>query len=316
MKIKFTNKKTTYIILSAVCVAFSVFLNIIFVPALIVSIESQNLQEILFCSFMIFLFLSFCAFGIYIGLQAKNRLTLNDDCIEGYYNGKFKIYYKDIECVSTHFEYTLPNSNEICLILHNGKSYHISSIKNIEEVYKKVLISSPNLASDLDIIKQRKEKTAKLSKIYLTSVISLVIIMFIAIFICIGLTGARDIPDFTEKDKLIFTCFIIFEFITVITLFLIAIFGAKHVRNKWALENMLMYLKAKNNRKKNLDIYKDKEITVKYKYDYSVRIIIYKKDEENEVFVIERYLGNTWRACSEELEYNEESFAQILSKIF
>ena len=99
-------------------------------------------------------------------------------------------------------------------------------------------------------------------------------------------------------------------------MFLIAIFGAKHVRNKWALESMLIYLKAKNNRKKNLDIYKDKEITVKYKYDYSVRIIIYKKDEENEVFVIERYLGNTWYACSEELEYNEESFAQILSQIF
>lgn len=316
MKIIFANKKIVYIILSAVCLVFSVFLNIIFVPALIVSIESQNLQEALFCSFMIFLFLIFGAFGIYIGLQAKNHLTLNDDCIDGYYNGKFKIYYKDIECIATHFQYTLPNSNEICFILHNGKSYHISSIKNIEEVYKKALISSPNLANDYDSIKQRKEKTSKLSKIYLTSVISLVIIMFIAIFICIGLTGARDIPEFTEKDKIIFICFIFFEFITVITSFLVAIFGAKYVRNKWALENMLIYLKAKNNRKKNLDIYRDKEITVKYKYDYSIRIIIYKKDEENEVFVIERYLGNTWHICSEELEYNEENFSRVLSNIF
>ena len=49
--------------------------------------------------------------------------------------------------------------------------------------------------------------------------------------------------------------------------FLVAILGAKYVRNKWVFENMLRYLKAKQDKDKNLEAYKDILISVKYRFD-------------------------------------------------
>ena len=198
----------------------------------------------------------------------------------------------------------MPNSNEICILLHNRKNYHITNIKNINEVYKKVFISSPNLAKDCNDIKARKEKTAKASKIYYILIASLIVIMFIAIIVCVILTGEKDIPEFNETDKIIFTCFIIFEFTTVITLFLVAILGTKHVRNKWVFENMLHYLKAKQDKDKKLEIYQDKLISVKYKFDYSLRLVVLKHGE-GEAFVVERYTEKSWRPCSEKFKSDD-----------
>ncbi len=304
MKVEFSLSKVKCLLLSLPCLIFFAILNIIFIPRLFNGIKAQNTEEILFCLFMIFIFLIFGAFGILIALQLKNQITLNDDCIEGYYNGKIKIYYKDIECISTHFEPTLPNSNEICILLHSGKYYHIKNIKNIDEVYKKAFISSPNLAKDYNDIKVRKEKTSKASKSYYILIASLIVIMFVAIIVCVVLTGEKDIPEFNETDKIIFIYFIIFEFITIISLFLVAILGAKYVRNKWVFDNMLRYLKAKQDKDKNLEQYTDKLISVKYKFDYSLRLILYRQDEK-ELFAVEWYVGNSWRGCVDEFTNDE-----------
>ncbi|MBR2025410.1 MAG: hypothetical protein IKA02_06355, partial [Clostridia bacterium] len=94
MKVEFSLSKIKCILLSLPCVIFCIILNFVFVPKLIDGIKVQNTQEILFCLFMIFIFLILGAFGILIALQLKNQITLNDDCIEGYYNGKIKVYYK------------------------------------------------------------------------------------------------------------------------------------------------------------------------------------------------------------------------------
>ena len=306
MKVKFSLSKVKCLLLSLPCLIFFAILNIIFIPRLFNGIKAQNTEEILFCLFMIFIFLIFGAFGILIALQLKNQITLNDDCIEGYYNGKIKIYYKDIECISTHFEPTLPNSNEICILLHSGKYYHIKNIKNIDEVYKKAFISSPNLAKDYNDIKVRKEKTSKASKSYYILIASLIVIMFVAIIVCVVLTGEKDIPEFNETDKIIFTYFIIFEFITIISLFLVAILGAKYVRNKWVFDNMLRYLKAKQDKDKNLEQYTDKLISVKYKFDYSLRFILYRQNEK-ELFAVEWYFGNSWRGCVDEFTNDDET---------
>ena len=292
MKVEFLFSKIKYILLSLPFMILFSVLNIVFIPRLIKGIRIQSSEEILFCLMMIFIFLIIGIFGVLIALQSKNNLTLKDDFIEGYYHGKIKIYYKDIECIATRFEYRLPKSNEISFLLYNGKNYHIKDVSNIDEVYKKAFISSPNLAKDYENIKQRKEKTAKATKIYYILIASLIVVMFVAIFVCVGLTGARDIPDFTDKDKIIFTCFIIFEFLIIITAFLVAILGAKYVRNKWSLLT-----------------------SVKYKFDYSVRLVICKHDEETDMFVVERYVENSWRACSCELEYNNENMEKYAKMI-
>ncbi len=315
MKVEFSLSKVKCMLLSLPCLIFFIILNIIFVPRLIDGIKAQNTEEILFCLFMIFIFLIFGAFGILIALQLKNQITLNDDCIEGYYNGKIKIYYKDIECISTHFEPTLPNSNEICILLHSGKYYHIKNIKNIDEVYKKAFVSSPNLAKDYNAIKVRKEKTSKASKSYYILIASLIVIMFVAIIVCVVLTGEKDIPEFNETDKIIFTYFIIFEFITIISLFLVAILGAKYVRNKWVFENMLRYLKAKQDKDKNLEAYKDILISVKYRFDYTLRLIEFKYGEQ-EAFVVERYTGKSWRPTTEKIEKDDTIIKTYYEKLF
>lgn len=315
MKVEFSLSKIKCMLLSLPCLIFFIILNIIFVPRLIDGIKAQNTQEVLFCLLMIFIFLIFGAFGILIVLQLKNKITLNDNCIEGYYNGKIKIYYKDIECISTHFEPTLPNSNEICILLHNGKGYHIKNVKNIEEVYKKAFISSSNLAKDYNVINERKEKTSKVSKTYYILIASLIVIMFVAIIICVVLTGEKDIPEFNETDKIIFTYFIIFEFVTIISLFLVAIIGAKHVRNKWVFENMLCYLKAKQNKDKNLEAYKDILISVKYRFDYTLRLIELKYGEQ-EAFVVERYTGKSWRPTTEKIEKDDTIIKTYYEKLF
>lgn len=309
MEIKFINKKIVYILSSVACFVFYIVLNIIFVPRLIEGIKAQNLQETLFCLLMMFIFLILGAFGAFIVLQIKNHITLKDDCIEGYYNGKIKIFYKDIECIGINY-------NQLCFVLHNGKSYHINNVQNTNEAYKKIFISSPNLVSDCKKINQRKKKNAKSSKIYLISVVSLLIIMFIAAFVCVALTGARDIPEFTQKDKIIFIYFIIFEFLIIIASFLVAILGAKYIRNKWALDNMINYATAKKNKNKNLDKYKDKLIFVKYMCDYSFRYVAYEKDEENKVFVVERYYGNLWHTVSHEFVYkSDDDILDIANRI-
>lgn len=307
MKVEFSLSKIKCILLSLPCFILFTMMNIIFIPKLLYGIQMKSTQEILFCILMLFIFLICGAFGVLIALQSRNNITLKEDCIEGYYNGKIKIFYKDIECISTHFEPTLPNSNEICILLHSGKYYHIKNVKNIDEVYKKAFVSSPNLAKDYNDIKVRKEKTSKASKVYYILIASLIVIMFVAIIVCVVLTGEKDIPEFNETDKIIFTYFIIFEFVTIISLFLVAIIGAKYVRNKWVFENMLLYLKSKHDKDKNLEKYNDRLISVKYSFDYSKRMVIYKNDEEKEKYVIEFYVGNAWRIITEELEYNDEA---------
>ncbi len=52
---------------------------------------------------------------------------------------------------------------------------------------------------------------------------ALMIYMFASIFVTVGLTGGRDISDFTDIDKTIFTVFIVLEVIAVVMLFVVAL---------------------------------------------------------------------------------------------
>ena len=63
----------------------------------------------------------------------------------------------------------------------------------------------------------------KKNKILYIVLAVLMVYMFASIFVTVALTGGRDIKDFTDKDKTIFTVFAILEVITVVLLFVVAL---------------------------------------------------------------------------------------------
>lgn len=63
----------------------------------------------------------------------------------------------------------------------------------------------------------------KANKKYLISTVISSALMFIWIFITVFLTGGREIYEFTETDKLIFSCFIMMEILTVFSIIVILV---------------------------------------------------------------------------------------------
>ncbi|MBQ7343344.1 MAG: M48 family metalloprotease [Clostridia bacterium] len=63
----------------------------------------------------------------------------------------------------------------------------------------------------------------KKTKILYIALAVLIIYMFASIFVTVGLTGGRDIADFTDRDKTIFTVFAILEVFAVVLLFVVAL---------------------------------------------------------------------------------------------
>lgn len=61
------------------------------------------------------------------------------------------------------------------------------------------------------------------SKKYLVGLLCAIVAMFLWIFVAVGLTGGREIEDFTDTDKIIMTVFAVVEIATVIVAFLLAV---------------------------------------------------------------------------------------------
>ena len=70
----------------------------------------------------------------------------------------------------------------------------------------------------------------KKTKILCIVLAVLMIYMFASIFVTVGLTGGRDIKDFTDSDKRIFSVFVILEVIAVASMFALAITIGKSFR--------------------------------------------------------------------------------------
>ena len=70
----------------------------------------------------------------------------------------------------------------------------------------------------------------KKTKILCIVLAVLMIYMFASIFVTVGLTGGRDIKDFTDSDKRIFSVFVILEIIAVASMFALAITIGKSFR--------------------------------------------------------------------------------------
>ncbi len=58
---------------------------------------------------------------------------------------------------------------------------------------------------------------------YLVGLLCAIVAMFLWIFVAVGLTGGREVEDFTDSDKIIMTVFIVVEIATVIVAFLLAV---------------------------------------------------------------------------------------------
>ena len=63
----------------------------------------------------------------------------------------------------------------------------------------------------------------KENKKYLIPTLVAVMLMFVWIFVTAALTGGREISDFTDKDKMFFTGFIIVEILTLASIIIFII---------------------------------------------------------------------------------------------
>ena len=60
-------------------------------------------------------------------------------------------------------------------------------------------------------------------KKYLIGVVCALVAMFLWIFMAVALTGGRDVEEFTQTDKIIMTCFLVVEVVTVIAALTLAV---------------------------------------------------------------------------------------------
>ena len=85
----------------------------------------------------------------------------------------------------------------------------------------------------------------KKTKVLYIALAVLMIYMFASIFVTVGLTGGRDIADFTDRDKTIFTVFVVLEVITVVLeLFVANAIGKRSNRPKIEMPKLSPYDKA------------------------------------------------------------------------
>lgn len=75
-------------------------------------------------------------------------------------------------------------------------------------------------------------------------------LMLVWIFVTVALTGGREMNEFTHTDKIIFTCFVITEILTVIFIFIFALRAGKN-NEKIDINNPLSRLKPKERRVAN-----------------------------------------------------------------
>jgi len=61
------------------------------------------------------------------------------------------------------------------------------------------------------------------TKKYRIGLLCAIVAMFLWIFVAVGLTGGREVEDFTDSDKIIMTVFLVVEIVTVIVMFLLAV---------------------------------------------------------------------------------------------
>ena len=259
-----------------------------------------------------FLFVGF--FAILMCSIIFSKLELDGTKITGYivFYGHFSIDYSEISFVTC-------DNYLIRLHLKNGKIMDISHLENSYNIYV-YIFSKIKLQKDSGNLMKMAIANNKRRKNAIVGVISLIVLMFINIFVCVILTEERDIVDFTARDTKIFLIFSITEIIVFVIMLLLVFLSNMFYRKSIYSMRMLCYYTAI--KLKDRDIKTSEQIVeVKYFVDYSKRLVVIKVEEKS-YFYFDAFFFNEnnpkssrWKKITELIPY-DEVFESMLNDYF
>ncbi len=137
-------------------------------------------------------------------------------------SGRFG-FFKRVECELNDVTFVMPQLETVHIVIKN-KNYHILGIKNAYDVsafIRERIPFSPKVVTEeliSDIEKRHKSRKKTVFLVFLMLGLS-----FVWIFATIFLTGARDIPEFSKTDWIIFSVMWVLEIPTIVAMFVFAL---------------------------------------------------------------------------------------------
>ena len=171
-------------------------------------------------SFVTIIFFSFTIIPFLYNHKAY--LYINDNKIVGKFG-----FFKRLECNISEVTFVLAQNDTINIVLKDRK-YYIMGIKNAYAIsafiQQKMPFSPCKVTNEaVENIKKRVKDRRK----NIIFVICGIGLSFAWLFITIFLTGARDLPEFSRVDWIIFSIMCILEIPTIIAMFIFAIKSRK-----------------------------------------------------------------------------------------
>ncbi|MBQ7355129.1 MAG: hypothetical protein IJW62_06400 [Clostridia bacterium] len=204
----------------------------------------------------------------------KAYLHLNNQKIIGRFG-----FFKRLECDIADVTFVLAQLDSIYILLKDRK-YCIRGIHNAHAIYAYITQRMPFSPCDVtkSLVKKIKKRSANQKKNVIL-VFCMIGLSFAWVFITMLLTGARDLPEFSRVDWIIFGVMWILEIPTVIAMFVFAIRSGK--RNL-QLERQMYEVKRSVLEKTPLSLGPGCVQAVWVDFGFSQRITVYSGCVEND----------------------------------
>lgn len=307
---------------SPVCIWFGAIIFLTCIGLLIGScfwckgaFASNNIADGMFSIMAILFFLFVGFFAALMCLTIFSKLELDNIKITGYivFYGRFSIDYSEITFVTRH-------NYLIRLYLKNGKTIDISALENSYKTYV-YIFSRIKPQKDGENLMKIATTNNKRRKNAIVGVISLIVLMFVNIFVCVILTGEKDFADFTTRDTKIFVIFSITEILVFVMMFFLVFLSNIFYRKSIHSMRMLCYYTAIKLKDKGIEKI-EQIVEVKYFVDYSKRLVVIKAEDESyfyfDAFFFNEHRPNSsyWETITELIPYNNESLESMLNDDF
>ncbi len=175
--------------------------------------------------------LTFLILGVIFCFSAICCLLLNPKsyfCIENNIVRARYHFFKRLNCSIDDIAFVFPQVNTMSILLKNGKQHVLTGLKNSFELSSGILRKKYVLEEESpEILKEKLSFHISQRKKKVSGVIVLTILSFAFILITVLLTNAKDFPEFSKIDWLLFTIMCIAELITLIGMFRCAIRSGK-----------------------------------------------------------------------------------------
>lgn len=215
-------KKKSSLIYTVISITSGVFLMLMFGYFWLFDVSVTLDDKLGYIFFTLFGIICMIIGFISFSFNFKAYFHIKDGHISARFNWNTRLECDFTEIVFVDCYYT-----SLIIKLNNGKQYNILSLKNADQIYteiRKNILKSQISASafDKNMLLSKINKIAhRRRKEWLFLIMGLVA-MFSNIFICVALTGGKDLSVFNKQDWIMFGIFSAIEIVTVIIIFFVA----------------------------------------------------------------------------------------------